>query len=59
MGPLVLGQLKNIEGPLEDLDPALHTALLKLSYGVSGLDLVSATKKNSTYIVFKVLYEIL
>jgi len=50
LGPLVLGQLKNIKGPLEDLNPVLHTALLMLSYGVvSGLDLVSAANKNSTY----------
>lgn len=49
MGPLLLGQLKNIEGSLENLDPVLHTGFLKWSNGVSSLDLVSATKTNSTY----------
>lgn len=51
MAPLVLGQLENIKGPLEDLDPALRTNFLKWSYGVSGLDLVSATETNSRYVV--------
>lgn len=46
MAPLVLSQLKNIEGPLEDLDPVLHTGFLMWSYGVSGLDLVPAIKIN-------------
>lgn len=50
LGPLVLGQLKDIEGPLEDLDPALHTGFLKRSDGVYGLDLMSAAKRKSTYV---------
>lgn len=46
LGPFVLGQLKNIEGSLQDLNPVPYTSFLERCNGVSRLDQVSERKER-------------
>lgn len=47
LAPFVLGQLEDVEGPLDHLDLVLHPSIVQWCYGVSSLDLVSAARTNS------------
>lgn len=50
LGPLVRGQLENVEGRLDDLDPVLHAGFLERADGVTRLELVSEhSNENTTF----------